>query len=321
MGKELVSIIIPIYNSQEYLDNCIKSVLNQTYCDIEIILVDDYSTDESLSICIKYARKDSRIRVLQTNGKGVSAARNTGICNAVGKYIQFLDSDDILLKYATEKLVSLIHVDNTQLVVASYTNIKDKKTETVEIEQHSIMKKQDYLNNYVSRREFEDFANYPWNKLYVTEIIKKNSLQFDEDKSIAEDALFNMKYLRYIKKISLLNFSVCNHYIRDNSLVNKKIDNIVLQMTFLEIFDCFVKAYEKDENERKIGTKLLYYSLRISIVLTMDEMDVFFKLIQRNEYRKYMLKAKCINLNYRIFKALYILRWNRMLMIYTNIKK
>lgn len=321
MDKELVSIIIPIYNSEEYLDNCIKSVLNQTYYDIEVILVDDYSTDKSLNICRKYAKKDCRIRVLQTNGKGVSAARNTGICNAAGKYIQFLDSDDTLLQNATENLVKLINIENTQLVVASYTNVKDKKTETIEIEQQPIIEKQDYLNHYVSSREFEDLANYPWNKLYVTEIIKKNELQFDEKRFIAEDALFNMKYLQYIKKISLLSFSVCNHYIRDNSLVNKKVDSIVLQMTFLEIFNCFVKAYGEEQNEKKIGTKLLYYSLRISAILTTYEMNQFFRLIQGTEYRKYILSAECINMNYRIFKALYILRWNRMLIIYTNLKK
>jgi glycosyltransferase involved in cell wall biosynthesis len=102
--NDLVSIIVPVYNTAYYLPKCIKSMLNQTYHNIEIILVDDGSTDKSATICDKYAKRDKRIRVIHKKNGGVSSARNTGIENATGRYIMFVDSDDWLPLNAVESL-------------------------------------------------------------------------------------------------------------------------------------------------------------------------------------------------------------------------
>lgn len=119
---KLVSIIVPIYNVEEYLNRCIRSIIRQTYENLEIILVDDGSTDNCFSICQDWGKKDSRIKVIHQKNGGLSAARNTGIDVATGQYIMFLDSDDYLSPYCIETMVDLIQVDNADVVIGNFVN-------------------------------------------------------------------------------------------------------------------------------------------------------------------------------------------------------
>lgn len=322
--NKLVSLIVPVYNASDFLDECIKSIINQTYHNIEIILIDDYSQDDSYEICKKYASQDGRITVLQTLGKGVSDARNTGIKIAKGEYIGFLDSDDSLDRTAVETLIHAIVCDNSQLVVASYNTVNGNDIEKVNINSEKLALKE-YLTKYVSDREYEDLANYPWNKFYVANIIKENKVYFESGTYIAEDAIFNMKYLQYTKEVSISEDAICNHFIRENSLVNSKVDTDILKSTFLKIFEEYKKCFEINDWEKEnidyIGTKLLYYFLRLCSEYKNRNTLRFIKEINIKKFRKYIGKARCINLNYRIFKTLYILRFNNILYWYTEIKR
>src|SRR5699024_1725724 len=118
----LVSIVVPIFNSEKYLDETISSILSQTYKNIELILVNDGSTDRSLEICTNYEKTDERVFVVNQTNQGVSAARNKGIVYAKGEYIQFVDSDDIVDPRMTEKLVNKILKDS-DLVICGYTKV------------------------------------------------------------------------------------------------------------------------------------------------------------------------------------------------------
>ena len=120
-----MSIIIPVYNVREYLDDCLKSILNQTYKNYEVILVDDGSTDGSAEICDKYALAQKNIRVIHENNAGVSCARNTGLIRSSGKYISFVDPDDVIEMHFLEKLICTLLENSVDVVCCSYYRFND----------------------------------------------------------------------------------------------------------------------------------------------------------------------------------------------------
>ena len=125
--KELISIIIPVYNVQQYLSRCIDSVLRQTYPHFELILVNDGSPDESPQICDDYAKRDGRIKVIHKTNGGLSSARNAGLDIALGAYITFVDSDDWIHEQYLEKLFSMITSHNADIAVANFIMVYDDK--------------------------------------------------------------------------------------------------------------------------------------------------------------------------------------------------
>lgn len=171
MKDNLVSIIIPIYNSEKFLDKCITSVIEQSHKNIEVILVDDGSTDNSLNICNSYAKRDSRIKVISQQNEGVSAARNTGLLHAAGDYIGFVDSDDYISKDMYEKMIATGKKFDADIVecgciiidenenIQSVINLKDD----VSSDQHNCIK------NYFMKF---NTTNYNVNKIFKNTILK-----------------------------------------------------------------------------------------------------------------------------------------------------
>ena len=133
-GQALISIIIPVYNSEKYLATALESAKNQTYQNIEIILVDDGSTDNSITILEKYALSDNRIKIISQTNQGISAARNAGIKMATGKYITFLDSDDFLSRDAIEKMVTAIENNYVDFVVCQAHAFAETEADYVRLE-------------------------------------------------------------------------------------------------------------------------------------------------------------------------------------------
>lgn len=194
----LVSVIVPIYNTEKYLENCINSILNQSYKNLEIILVDDGSTDNSGKIADEFAKKDQRIKVIHQKNAGQSAARNVGIRQANGDYISFVDSDDeINMDYVKELLA--VYNNHTILSVCGmhYKRLKQQSANDVYI---------NYLRGKKSRESFKAYVLYLFaidgrmyssvNKLYRTKIVK--SLRFDESLNFAEDTKFVLDYLALV---------------------------------------------------------------------------------------------------------------------------
>ena len=210
-----VSVIIPVYRTEEYLEQCIDSVLAQTFTDFEIILVDDGSPDNCPAICERYASEDSRIRVVHQENGGLSAARNTGLANAEGRYIYFLDSDDYILPALLETAVRKISCGYDAVYFSCYRVYDDGR----EVREPIVAKTWELL----SGRERVEFladsllqSQIPWqvwNVLYDRRIIDENDISFIENRAIfAEDLNFNVRFCACAKRI--LSIPDALHYYR-----------------------------------------------------------------------------------------------------------
>ena len=201
---DLISVIVPIYKVENYLNKCIESIVNQTYRNLEIILVDDGSPDNSPAMCDEWAKKDKRIKVIHKENGGVSSARNSGLQKASGIYIGFVDGDDYIKFDMYEKLVANIKLSNCDVVICGNYFVS---------QDYTILNNNSYMNKiietepgiipYATNEKFEVCC--VWNKLYLMSEIKKNKIEFNENISVGEDFLFNYFYLKYTKKISIIN--------------------------------------------------------------------------------------------------------------------
>lgn len=179
------SIIVPVYKTEQYIEKCVTSILNQTYRDFELILIDDGSPDRCPQMCDEYQKLDSRVRVIHKKNGGVSSARNCGLEIACGTFIWFVDSDDYIEPFSLQQLYEAqkekeadLYVFNTQQIQSFHTADIDEFFEK-------------YYFTYV-------LGFGPWNKLYRREIIQKNHLGFDVKETIGEDLLFNINYYKTI---------------------------------------------------------------------------------------------------------------------------
>ena len=266
-----VSVIVPVYNAEQYLEKCIDSILKQSFTDFELILVDDGSTDNSFELCAKYAHKDRRVRAVRIANSGVSRARNTGIAHAGGKYIMFCDSDDYVEPNWISKLYALSE-GNDCMAIGGYTIYDIRNPDGAE---SYVFPKYTYCH----KRDFFDVCLQilfytVWNKMYSTRLIKENDLKFAEDLSVGEDMLFNLDYLRVADDVMLLDKSCEYNYVlrKTESLNNKYYENL---------FDIYVRHYtalleamkEFDSDvERYKGTFYFVY-LRMLIAALNNNMN------------------------------------------------
>lgn len=216
MDKVKISIVVPVYNSEEYLDRCLHSILDQDFSSYEVILVDDGSTDASSLICDRYSSTDPRFITLHQPNKGVSAARNAGINMAQGEYVMFLDSDDALLPYALDAMVDSLSGED--IVVGGYgTFINGVPSKEVKPHATESYKGNDYprffQENLLPNCELLDA---PWAKLFRVKAIGK--LRFNEDMSYAEDKLFVFEFLSKCSSMLTVSTAVYGYYLRPGSL-------------------------------------------------------------------------------------------------------
>lgn len=213
----MVSIVVPVFNSEKVIGRCIESIMAQTYKEWELILIDDGSTDHSLEICEKYADEDQRIKVFHQENRGASATRNHGIELAEGEYLQFVDSDDYIAKEMVEKLVNNIDETGADLVICGCVELHPDHTYELLPEIEKTVNVRDLKNEYPNI--FEKFLlNSPCNKLYK---VNKVTTGFPEEISLGEDLIFNLKYVRGIEKISFLPEVFYYYEIHDQSLNRK----------------------------------------------------------------------------------------------------
>nr|WP_051527198.1 glycosyltransferase family 2 protein [[Eubacterium] cellulosolvens] len=198
----MISIIIPIYNTDKYLYRCIESVIHQTYKDLEIILVDDGSTDESGTICDRAANEDNRIRVIHQMNAGEAAARNVGLSVATGEWVCFLDSDDEYLPSAMEEMVKAVESGEDELVIGGYYEVSENNTHI------ALAHDKKYSEKSIARAVLNERGAYsdPYifstvnAKLFKRSIIQKNSIKFNEKFVVGNDSLFFCDYLKCIKE-------------------------------------------------------------------------------------------------------------------------
>lgn len=260
MINDKVSIIVPVYNAEKYLGYTITSILKQTYKNIEIILVNDGSKDDSLIICQNYAAIDDRIKVLDIPNGGVSNARNCGIESSTGKYIQFVDSDDVIAENMTERLVETMYVYEADMVICGMRYMA--------LEGNRPVSSNDWLPQYLgkecvlSREKFVgDFSRIllytvllegPCNKLYKREYFENYGFRFPLDKELGEDFLLNLQYFGKLERIVFIS-DVLYYYLQwgKNSLTTcYRSDMFDNQTLLLQEYEKFLRAQcvWKDEN-------------------------------------------------------------------------
>lgn len=220
-----VSVIVPVYKAEQYLHNCIDSILNQIYRDFELILVDDGSPDKSGEICDKYAKNDDRIRVIHKKNGGVSSARNEGMHAAKGEYICFVDSDDFAendyLKNLLDVKSNYPDCDNIWCGFQTVSDYSKKGCNKVIAEENKEVSFYDENDITFLHKKWLDAS--PFNKLYLRKVICDNNLKMDINLSLGEDLIFNLQYMDCTnKKIAVINRPLYN-YIRTEkeSLDNK----------------------------------------------------------------------------------------------------
>lgn len=260
-----VSVVVPIYKVEEYIDKCITSILCQTLSDIEIILVDDGSPDKCGQIAEYYANQDPRIKVIHKDNGGLSSARNAGLGIATGDYIQFVDSDDWIDPTMIEKMYNASKKVASDLVICNYRRVyKDQ------VEEDFLHLENEYFNlNDIGLQEYFYSYYFPYvhghevtNKLYKREIIIKNDLKFEKNVEVfSEDLLFNLYFLCHINVISSLKDTFYNYLQRGNSIMNSSQPNQIKQSYILfEKFSLHSAKAGKSEELKEI-LPLLFYEL------------------------------------------------------------
>ncbi|MBR2786956.1 MAG: glycosyltransferase [Clostridia bacterium] len=219
-NNDLISIVVPIYNVEEYLKRCVDTIINQTYKNLEIILVDDGAKDNSGKICDEYINKDNRIKVIHKENGGLSDARNVGLENANGEYIAFIDSDDYISKDFIEKLYNLCIEKNAEIAQCSYQRVYDNKNSeenNTEIKTVTMDGNEAILKLFASKNSEYTVA---WNKLYKTSLFD-TGIRYPKG-MLHEDEATTYKLFYKAKNIVVTNEELYYYYIRKNSITNKK---------------------------------------------------------------------------------------------------
>ena len=265
-----ISIIMPIYNAQDRLEKSIRSVLGQTYKKIELILINDGSVDDSLSICRAYEKNDPRIILIDSENSGPGAARNKGLARASGDYLCFVDADDWLKKNALKNLIFIALKEECDIVSSNHFRVDHKIRVSKNNYKTGIIEKKKG-GNYDKFKTSSSFG-YVWGKLYRTEFIKRNKIRFSEERKVfLEDTLFNLKAISYKPRYFVLNKPLYYYNVYEDSVSNRKEDITHRAIKLLESYEKFLDDHNiYDENLDlfiPLGGRVIAWSLMKS----MDE--------------------------------------------------
>lgn len=209
----LISVIVPVYNAEKHLSRCIDSILNQTFSNFELLLIDDGSKDSSGTICEKYAKQDYRVIVFHQSNAGVSATRNCGLNRAIGDWIIFVDADDYLY---SDALDNLFRNSTADLIVAGYTHYGILSNKNV-LHSPAHMRIDIKNNGSILKQTVHNYLTTPWCKLFSRKIICKNNLKFDETLFYGEDTDFIFRYLYLVNSIQFVSNPVYHYCDAENS--------------------------------------------------------------------------------------------------------
>lgn len=306
-----ISVIVPVYNTDKYLSDCIERILKQSYTNFEIILVDDGSTDSSKEICELYAQKDSRIMCIHKSNEGVSTARNEGIKHATGDYIVFIDSDDLIKRNLLEELSVICEADFSMCGYELYDDMLHTVTKQYICPKLSgpINTLANKIDNYIS----PPFLLGPCFKLFKKEIITKNKIQFPPEMSYGEDAVFVLNYLSHCKNVEIIEYigysyrkhgkkTLSTSFFQEKIDINHKINNLIVKLLKQEripdekierivsdrLLECFV-SYTKELVNVNLPNKK-------KRVIFYEKYDVYknkFGVPQRTAQRIILLAGKC----------------------------
>lgn len=284
----LVSIIVPVYGTQEYLPACIDSICTQSYKNIEIILVDDQSPDGCPEICDSYAEKDSRVIVIHQQNKGVSGARNTGMDKANGEYVMFVDSDDVLEVNAVELLLQDIVRYKADIASASKTVFAADKILPDASDDGSV---HIYEGDEMIKRslQYDHRTRALHSKLFTVEFL--GDTRFVEGHNINEDSYFMFECYAKLPKVVQHNVSVYRYFLRENSASRGKFSDKYLDMLYF----CDLKMSFISENMPHFMEQAKDMAVRTNLL--------FLDVLCRTEDKKYRaLQRECVRTVRRLYK-------------------
>lgn len=289
-----VSVIMPVYNSEEYLKNAVESVLNQSFKDIELLLVDDGSTDKSGKICDEYEKKDRRVRVFHNQNQGICNTRNFGMKKAVGKYLLFIDNDDNLIPGMIEENYGLAEKNNADVVKFSCAIDESYKSGIVVkrgnyFKDTFVFAKEDSSKYYVKLEE-ERYFSYIWNGMYRREFLLENDLFFNPDiKCGYEDRILN--YALYVKaEIQVINKNAgYQYYQRYEHSTFKRFNKNQLYACLISAkmeYDIYNRYSGKPGFSKKWGVRAAEYLIELLFTFGKSGCDMSWK--EKKEYVEYL---------------------------------
>ena len=312
----LVSVIIPVYNSESYLKECLDSVLNQTYRNIEVICVDDGSVDHSLEILKYYENKDSRMKVYTQANKGPSAARNKALDNANGEYISFVDSDDFLQLNTYEILIECalqqqswdLIIFGGNIIGANDKYFADKLT--TEFKQ--------YINCAPGNVVFNEKAARPflWLHFIKRELLERpHKIRFEESINLGEDQIFQFEYVPRAKNVMVIDQKLYNYRMDNNASLMQLYNNRKIKKTecHFEIIEKVIENWKKDGRYSIYQDDIWTWAVQL-IYWTINELPIEFRreysnklleLMEQNCVREYLL-ASCEKAHYKE-----LIEWSR----------
>jgi glycosyltransferase EpsJ len=216
-----ISVIVPIYNVENYLEKCLNSILNQSFKNLELILVNDGSTDSSENICRKYKKKDDRVKLITKKNEGVSSARNVGLNEATGKYVAFIDPDDSISDMYFKRLFSIAEEKNLDAVICGYKTVPSNINVVPHFNLNKIMNGKDLILSSPNVHSDNDLC-FSWRTLYNLELINENNIRFNERLFVGEDVIFNLEYLLASNRVYAISDSLYFYTINNpNSAMRK----------------------------------------------------------------------------------------------------
>lgn len=283
-----MSIIIPVYNAEEYLEECIQSLLNQSFHDCEFIFINDGSTDNSKNIIDKYRENDERIKLINQQNKGVSEARNRGILNAKGKYITFVDADDYVDQFVYEKIYNLLEDNDWDVIIY---NIEEEIEGHKNIIKYNIVENQTlekkYLDEYIMPMFIrEDKMNSVCNKIYKNSVVCNYNIKFPKNVSLGEDCIFNINFFSKISKFGYMNY-IGYHYREVKNSATRSIDIEDILEKALNIYRLdYNKMYYIEMSSQKIN--------ELKSIRLINTIKSYIYIIFKSDYRR-VIKRKYIN--------------------------
>ena len=262
MAQPLVSIIVPVYNGEKTIERCLRSIQNQSYSNIEVLVVNDGSSDHTDRIIKKYAQRDSRFRYIEKENSGVSDRRNVAMEQAKGDYFQFVDGDDWLVKQATEEFVNTALTFGCDMVISDFYRVCGRRIYTKgHIDAGPVITRMKYAE-YMMEAPANFYYGVLWNKFFRADIIRTFALKCSLQLDWCEDFQFNLEYLQYVGKVGVIRKPLYYYVKTKGSLVDTQVNFQQSIRTKRILFDHYRDLYKAIDlyEENKLRIQMFYLS-------------------------------------------------------------
>lgn len=306
MQNPMISIIVPCFNNERYIEKCLKSIVDQSYKDFEVIIINDGSTDNSKTIIEKLIKKRQNFHLLNQKNMGVSTARNKGLEFAKGKYVCFVDADDYIEKDYLKLLLSSLEKTQSELCLCSVIH-EDLNGNIIFVDKL----KKCVLSNMETANLKNLIWGYACNKLYKMEIIRKNNIVFEKDIKFAEDELFYLTYLFTIKQVCMID-DCLYHYVRQRKSATKDTTNMSVQINRFDSRRRIIELLSKNKVNQYVINKHIIACIDTCLLvmaykfkdqkLSKEQKSIYLRYIKDN--KKIYLEDKSINWKAKFFLRL-----------------